>query len=88
VRMPGCVTRSQKKLQRSACAIEPDTAPSVQAGVPAQIDKAEGRSRPMVGMERFDFSDRDRESYAVIQTGERRFRGCFIFRTGVIGPEE
>lgn len=67
---------------------EPDTVPPVQAEVQAQIDKAEGRARPMIGIERFDFYDRARESYAVIQTGERRFYGCFIFRKGVIGPEE
>ena len=29
-----------------------------------------------------------RQSYAVIQTGERRFYGCFMFRKGVIPPEE
>jgi L-fucose mutarotase len=62
--------------------------PDVQKEVQAEIDRAEGRPRPMIGIERFDFYDRARESYAVIQTGERRFYGCFIFRKGVIGPEE
>jgi L-fucose mutarotase len=28
-----------------------------------------------------------RQSYAVIQTGERRFYGCFMFRKGVIPPD-
>ncbi len=67
---------------------EPDTVPAVQSEVQQVIDQAEGRSRPMVGIERFDFYDRARESYAVIQTGERRFYGCFIFRKGVIAPDE
>ena len=67
---------------------EPDTVPPVQAEVQAAIDKAEGRPRPMVGIERFDFYDRAREAYAVIQTGERRFYGCFILKKGVIPPEE
>ena len=62
--------------------------PDVQKEVQAEIDRAEGRPRPMIGIERFDFYDRARESYAVIQTGERRFYGCFLFRKGVIGPEE
>jgi L-fucose mutarotase len=62
--------------------------PDVQKEVQAEIDRAEGRPRPMIGIERFDFYDRAREAYAVIQTGERRFYGCFIFRKGVIGPEE
>jgi L-fucose mutarotase len=62
--------------------------PDVQKEVQAEIDRAEGRPRPMIGIERFDFYDRAREAFAVIQTGERRFYGCFIFRKGVIGPEE
>jgi len=67
---------------------EPATVPEVQAEVQAEIDRAEGRPRPMIGIERFDFYDRARESFAVIQTGERRFYGCFLFRKGVIGPED
>lgn len=66
----------------------PDEVPPVQAEVQSVIDTAEGRARPMIGIERFDFYDRARDAYAVIQTGERRFYGCFIFRKGVIPPEE
>ena len=66
---------------------DPATVPPVQAEVQAAIDAAEGTPRPMIGIERFDFYDRARESYAVIQTGERRFYGCFILRKGVIPPE-
>ncbi len=66
----------------------PDDIPDVQAEVQTEIDAAEGRPRPMISIERFDFYDRARESYAVIQTGERRFYGCFIIRKGVIGPDE
>ena len=65
----------------------PDRLEPVQTEVQAVIDAAEGRPRPMIGIERFDFYDRAREAYAVIQTGERRFYGCFIFRKGVIAPE-
>lgn len=67
---------------------EPRTVPPVQEEVQQAIDKAEGRDRPMVGIERFNFYDAARDAYAVIQTGERRFYGCFIFRKGVIPPEE
>lgn len=66
---------------------DPATIPPVQAEVQAAIDAAEGRPRPMVGIERFAFYDKARDAYAVIQTGERRFYGCFIFRKGVIPPE-
>jgi len=65
----------------------PDEVPPVQAEVQAAIDRAEGRPRPMVSIERFAFYDMARKSYAVIQTGERRFYGCFMFRKGVIPPE-
>ncbi|MFN3991500.1 MAG: RbsD/FucU family protein [Tabrizicola flagellatus] len=66
---------------------DPATIPPVQAEVQAEIDRAEGRHRPMIGIERFAFYDMARKSYAVIQTGERRFYGCFMFRKGVIPPE-
>ncbi len=65
----------------------PDETPPVQAEVQAEIDAVEGRPRPMIGVERFDFYDRARGSYAVVQTGERRFYGCFILRKGVIPPD-
>ncbi len=58
-----------------------------QAEVQEVIDAAEGKSRPMQSVERFAFYDLARDAYAVIQTGERRFYGCFMFRKGVIGPE-
>ena len=60
----------------------------VQAEVQVAIDAAEGRPRPMISIERFDFYDRAKQAYAVIQTGERRFYGCFIFRKGVIAPDD
>ena len=65
---------------------DPSAIPPVQAEVQAEIDAAEGRSRPMISIERFAFYDMAREAYAVIQTGERRFYGCFMFRKGVIAP--
>ena len=65
----------------------PEEIPPVQREVQAEIDLAEGRPRPMIGIERFAFYDMARQSYAVIQTGERRFYGCFMFRKGVIPPE-
>lgn len=66
---------------------EPNTVPPVQSEVQAAIDTAEGEPRPMVSIERFAFYDAAKEAYAVIQTGERRFYGCFILRKGVIPPD-
>ena len=67
---------------------KPDELPPVQQEVQAEIDRAEGKPRKMISIERFAFYDMARQSYAVIQTGERRFYGCFMFRKGVIPPEE
>jgi L-fucose mutarotase len=66
---------------------DPTAVPPVQAEVQAAIDAAEGKPRPMTSIERFAFYDMARKAYAVIQTGERRFYGCFMFRKGVIPPE-
>ena len=66
----------------------PNEIAPVQAEVQTAIDTAEGKSRPMIGVERFAFYDMARQAYAVIQTGERRFYGFFMFRKGVVPPEE
>lgn len=67
---------------------DPDAIPAPQKEVQKVIDAAEGRSRPMIGIDRFAFYDAAREAFAVIQTGERRFYGCILLRKGVIPPEE
>ena len=66
----------------------PDEIPDVQSEVQQKIDAVEGGSRPMIGGERVAFYDLARQSYAVIQTGDRRFYGCFVLRKGVIGPDQ
>ncbi len=66
---------------------DPRTLPEVQREVQAEIDAAEGKAWPMLGIERYAFYERAKQAYAVIQTGERRFYGCFAFRKGVIPPE-
>jgi L-fucose mutarotase len=66
---------------------DPVTVPQVQQEVQAVIDAAEGKARQMIGIERFAFYDTARQCYAVIQTGERRFYGCFLLRKGVIPPD-
>ena len=60
----------------------------VQQEVQKAIDAAEGKSWPMTSIERFAFYERAKESYCVIQSGERRFYGCFAFRKGVIPPDD
>ncbi len=66
---------------------DPARVEPVQAEVQVEIDRAEGRPRPMISVERFAFYEQAKQAYAVIQTGERRFYGCFLFRKGVIAPD-
>jgi L-fucose mutarotase len=62
--------------------------PAVQQEVQAAIDFAEGKSWPVVGIERHAFYQKAKTAYCVIATGERRFYGCFLFTKGVIPPDE
>ena len=65
----------------------PDEIPPVQLEVQAVVDVAEGQSWKMGSVERFAFYERAKKAYCVIQTGERRFYGCFAFTKGVIPPD-
>jgi L-fucose mutarotase len=67
---------------------KPGEMPLVQAEVQNEIDAAEGKLAPMGSIERYAFYDLAKKAYCVIQTGERRFYGCFIFKKGVIPPDE
>ena len=73
--------------QRMEVVGAPDEIPVVQSEVQLAIDAAEGKSWPMVSVERFAFYDRAKKAYAVVATGERRFYGCFILTKGVIPPD-
>jgi L-fucose mutarotase len=66
---------------------KPDEVPPVQLEVQKEIDAAQGRSLSMGSVERFAIYERAKNAYCVIQTGERRFYGCFIFKKGVIAPD-
>jgi L-fucose mutarotase len=66
---------------------QPHEVPAVQREVQDAIDRAEGRSWPLVGVERHAFYEKAKAAYCVIATGERRFYGCFLFSKGVIAPD-
>jgi len=76
-----------KPVLRMEIVGQPDEVPPVQAEVQREIDAADGRSFPMGSIERFAFYDLAKKAYCVIQTGERRFYGCFVFKKGVIAPD-
>ncbi|MDA8584760.1 RbsD/FucU family protein [Rhodobacteraceae bacterium] len=65
---------------------EPDTLMPVMKDVQAEVSAAGGGT--MISVERFAFYERAKNAYAVIQTGERRFYGCFAIRKGVVPPDE
>jgi L-fucose mutarotase len=76
-----------KPAQRMEVVGKPNEIPAVQAEVQKEIDAAESRSWPMGSVERFAFYDLAKKAYCVVQTGERRFYGCFLFKKGVIPPD-
>ena len=76
-----------KPAERMEIVGKPNEIPPVQAEVQVEIDKAEGKSWPMGSIERFAFYEMAKKAYCVIQTGERRFYGCFVFKKGVIPPD-
>ena len=65
----------------------PKQIPPVQMEVQTEINNAEMKPTPMISIERYAFYERAKSAYCVIQTGERRFYGCFAFRKGVIPPD-
>lgn len=79
-------------LQSSAGRMElvgaPGEIPAVQKEVQAEIDRANGTVVPMYGVERFAFYEEAKRAYCVVTTGETRFYGCFLFRKGVIPPND
>lgn len=65
---------------------EPETILPVMEEVQTEVSAVGGPT--LLGIERYAFYDRAKAAYAVIQTSERRFYGCFALRKGVIGPDE
>jgi L-fucose mutarotase len=65
---------------------EPDTILPVMEEVQAEVTAAGGPT--MMSIERFAFYERSKKAFAVIQTDERRFYGCFALRKGVVPPDE
>jgi L-fucose mutarotase len=76
-----------KPASRMEVVGKPDEIPVVQREVQKEIDAAEGRSWPMGSIERYAFYELAKKAYCVVQTGERRFYGCFILKKGVIPPD-
>jgi len=65
----------------------PEGTPPVQREVQDAIDSASGRHLPLEGVERFAFYEAAQNSYAVVQTSERRLYGNFLLKKGVVAPD-
>lgn len=65
----------------------PKDIPPVQSEVQEKINALGEHGQIMVGIERFEFYERAKQSYCIIQTGETRFYGCFMLKKGVIAPK-
>ena len=60
----------------------------VQRTALAALGKASGASFGVEEVERFEFYDRAKSAYCLVQcTGERRPYGCFLVTKGVVGPD-
>jgi L-fucose mutarotase len=65
-------------------AVEP---PAVQREVQAVIEAAEGKPWPLKLIPHDEFFERAKKAFCIIQTGERRFHGCFSLTKGAIRPD-
>ncbi|MEN5082912.1 RbsD/FucU domain-containing protein [Bosea sp. TWI1241] len=74
-------------LRRMLVVGDAQAVPAVQREVQAEIDRALGRPEPLAGLERFAFYEAARRAFAVVQVGDPRPYGCFLFRKGVIAGE-
>lgn len=66
---------------------EPAKLLDVHKEVQAEIDHAENGKIKLASIERFAFYERAKNAFCVIQSAERRFYGCFIFKMGVVSPD-
>ncbi|MGC8626083.1 MAG: RbsD/FucU family protein [Acidimicrobiales bacterium] len=58
--------------------------PQVHLEVQEVVGSAAGHPCPLDMLERFDFYEASRSSYAVVLTGERRLYGNFLIKKGVV----
>lgn len=63
---------------------DPVTVPEVQLAVQAEIDRVAETPTRLVGIERFGFYEAAKKAFGVVQVGDARPYGCFLFRKGVV----
>lgn len=63
---------------------EPDAVPPIVSEFQKLIDSVADNPAPIASLERFDFYDRAKTAFAIVQTGESRLYGNIILKKGVI----
>jgi len=63
-----------------------DGPPPVQREVQEIVDAEAARHWPLGMLERFEFYEASRNSYAIVVTAERRLYGNFLIKKGVVPP--
>jgi L-fucose mutarotase len=63
---------------------DPTAWPEVQREVAAELDASGNSELRLAGIERFAFYTAAQSSFAVVEVGDPRPYGCFLFRKGVI----
>ena len=71
-------------IRRMAVVGDKAAIPPVQAEVQAEVERAAGREIAIGSLERLAFYAAAKASFAVVQVGDARPYGCFLFRKGVI----
>lgn len=71
-------------VRRMEVVNRPNDVPPVQKLVQAEVDSAVVGNPALVGIERFAFYEAAKQAFAVVQVGDPRPYGCFLFRKGVI----
>jgi L-fucose mutarotase len=74
-------------IRRMEVVGDPEALPEAQAEVLAEIAELAPAALPMCSIERFDFYERAKASFAVVQVGDPRPYGCFLIRKGVIAGD-
>ncbi len=64
---------------------DPEAIPEAVSDFQGIVNSVADNPANIVSLERFDFYDRAKTAFAVIQTGERRLYGNIILKKGVIG---
>jgi len=62
------------------------TAPEVHQEVTTILNSVAGSPWSLTPLDRFQFYDRAKKSFAIVRTLERRPYGCFVFTKGVLTP--